>query len=223
MTTDTITITVDASFIDAAICAVSKEETRYYLRGVFLDARGFVAATNGHMAFAARCSDAFRLHGIKPTYPSDALDGIIIPHDAIVQASKAAGKSRGAYITVERDTIGQWWITYGNARVAFAPVDGSFPDWTRVIPQAPETLVVAHYNPAYISTLGKMAQALRDGKKDGALTFRLHENGANPALVMFKAVDGGYRTDCCAVLMPMRTKDDEYVTGSDFTDRFIKG
>jgi hypothetical protein len=56
-----ITVTAQAEFIEAALCAVSKEETRYYLKGVFLDARGFIAATNGHMAFAARCSDAYKL------------------------------------------------------------------------------------------------------------------------------------------------------------------
>ena len=49
-----INIAVPATFIDAALCAVSKEETRYYLKGVFIDARGFIAATNGHIAFAAR-------------------------------------------------------------------------------------------------------------------------------------------------------------------------
>jgi hypothetical protein len=35
-----ISITIDAAFIDAAICAVSKEETRYYLKGVFIHSRG---------------------------------------------------------------------------------------------------------------------------------------------------------------------------------------
>jgi len=223
MNTETtpISITVDASIIDAAICAASKEDTRYYLRGVFLDARGFVAATNGHLVFAARCSDAFKLAGIAPTYLSDALAGIIIPRDTIAQASKAAGKSRGVHITVDRDMLGQWWITYGNARVAFAPVDGSFPDWTRVVPQAPDALVAAHYDHLYLTALGRMAQALHDGKKSASTMFRLHQNGDNPALVTFASSDGGILTNCCAVLMPIRTKDDEYATGSDFTDCFI--
>jgi hypothetical protein len=227
--TTAISITIDAAFIDAAICAVSKEETRYYLKGVFIDARGFIAATNGHMAFAARCNDAFKLQDVRPAYDSagQCLPGIIVPVDAIAQAIKAAGRSKGLHVTIERDAHGQYWMQYGNARVHFVPVDGSFPDWTRIIPQAPDALVAAHYQPQYIATLGKMAQALRDGKKDGASQFRLHQNGANPALVTFPRKldsvkdDRGPRTDCCAVLMPMRTDAADFADAA-FTDAFIK-
>jgi len=98
-----IQISIDAGAIDAAMCAVSKEETRYYLKGVFLDARGFIAATNGHMAFAARCDAiADKLVDVRPGYPTDALAGVIIPGDAIAQVGKAAGKSKGLCYVVER-------------------------------------------------------------------------------------------------------------------------
>ena len=205
--TDSITISIPAGFIDAAMAAVSKEETRYYLKGVFIDARGFIAATNGHMAFAARCNDAYKLAGVSPTYPSDALPGVIVPSDAILQAGKAAGRAKGLCYVIERDAQGLWWILYGNARIHFAPVDGSFPDWARIIPVAPDALIAAHFNPLYIGKLGDMAKALRDGKKDAASLFRLHQNGENPALVTFASEDGkGQRTDCCGVLMPMREK-----------------
>jgi hypothetical protein len=205
--TDTIQISIPAGFIDAAMCAVSKEETRYYLKGVFIDARGFIAATNGLMAFAARCNDAYKLAGVSPTYPSDALSGVIVPSDAILQAGKAAGRSKGLCYVIERDAQGLWWILYGNARIHFAPVDGSFPDWARIIPAAPDALVAAHYQPQYIGKLGDMAKALRDGKKDAASQFKLHQNGENPALVTFASEDGqGQRTDCCGVLVPMREK-----------------
>ena len=106
-------------------------------------------------------------------------------------------------------------------------MDGSFPDWTRIIPAAPDTLIAAHYQPQYIAALGKMAQALRDGKKDAATSFRLHQNADNPALVTFcRKLDSvtdnpGPRTDCCAVLMPMRTKAADWAEPS-FTDTFLK-
>jgi hypothetical protein len=204
---DTIQISIPAGFIDAAMCAVSKEETRYYLKGVFIDARGFIAATNGHMAFAARCNDAYKLADVKPTYPNDALPGVIVPSDAILQAGKAAGRPKGLCYVIERDAQGLWWILYGNARIHFAPVDGSFPDWARIIPAAPAALVAAHFDPLYIGKLGDMAKALRDGKKDAASLFKLHQNGENPALVTFASEDAlGQRTDCCGVLMPMREK-----------------
>lgn len=224
-----ISISINAGFIDAAMQCISKEETRHYLKGVFLDARGFVVGTNGHMAFAGRCNDAFKLQDVRPAYDvhSQNLAGIIVPSDAVVQVGKAAGRSKGIHYTVERDATGLWWILYGNARVHFAPVDGSFPEWTRIIPTAPETLVAGHYQPQYIAALGKMAQALRDGKKDGACQFRLHQNGENPALVTFprpmESVSDkrGPRSDCLAVLMPMRTHAAEYAAAT-LTETFIK-
>ena len=216
----TIQISIDAGAIDAAMQCVSKEETRYYLKGVFLDARGFIAATNGHMAFAARCDAiADKLVDVRPSYSADALAGVIIPGDAIAQVGKAAGKSKGLCYVVERDAQGMWWILYGNARVHFAPVEGSFPEWRRIVPTAPDTLTAAHYNPAYMVALGNMAKALRDGKKDAATAFRLHQDGDKPALVTFLNGDGDTRVDCIAVLMPMRTKAGDY-TSAAFASAF---
>ena len=59
-----------------------------------------------------------------------------------------------------------------------------------------------------------MAKALNDGKKDSATAFRLHQAGENPALVTFRNGDGDTRTDCVAVLMPMRTKPADYDAAS---------
>lgn len=212
--TDTINISAPAAFVDAALCAVSKEETRYYLKGVFFDGRGFIAATNGHIAFAARCNEAFKLRDVRPDRLSDAIPGVIVPDTALRQAIKAAGRTKGLCYVIERDANGLWWILYGNARIHFEPVDGSFPDWTRIVPTAPETLTAAHYQPQYVAAMGEMSRALRDGKKDAAPFFRIHQAGEGPALVTFDRVltdatdRPGPRTDCCAVLMPMRSKSD---------------
>lgn len=212
--TDTINISAPAAFVDAALCAVSKEETRYYLKGVFFDGRGFIAATNGHIAFAARCAEARKLEGVTMSSGSGYGDGVIVPDAALRQAIKAAGRTKGLCYVIERDANGLWWILYGNARIHFEPVDGNFPDWQRIIPTAPETLTAAHYQPQYVAAMGEMSKALRDGKKDAAPFFRIHQAGEGPALVTFDrpvtdVTDRpGPRTDCCAVLMPMRCKSD---------------
>jgi len=210
--TNAIAVNVPAEFIAAALQAVSKEETRPYLRGVFLDARGFVASTNSHIAFAARCTDAIRLADCRPAYDSEGncLAGVIVPHDALLQADKAAGKAKGLFYVFERDAAGLWWILYGNARIHFQPIDDSFPDWTRFIPTAPDEETAAHYQPQYVAAMGAMAKALRDGKKDSACLYHIHQAGECPALVTFPrkvtSIDdaAGPRTDCCAVIMPMR-------------------
>lgn len=203
----TITVNVSAAHIDAALQAVSKEETRYYLKGVFLDARGFIAATNGHIAFAARCTDAIKLADCRPSFDVDGhgLAGVIVPHDALLQAGKAAGRTKGLCYVFERDAAGLWWILFGSARIHFDPVDGTFPDWTRIIPTAPETETAARYQPQYVTAMGAMAKALRDGKKDSACLFHIHQAGEGPALVTFPNEDStAPRADCCAVMMPMR-------------------
>jgi hypothetical protein len=196
-----ISITVPAEYLDAAMAAVSKEETRYYLKGVFVDARGFIAATNGHIAFAARCTEATAFADTFVTIGgSNALAGVLVPDTAIARAAK--GKS--PYYTIERDAGGMYWLQRGAVRVHFVPVDGNFPDWTRIIPEAPETETAAHFDPKYVAAMGKMAQALGGGKKAAASSFRIHQNGENPGLVTFASDGGGIHTQCCAVIMPMR-------------------
>jgi hypothetical protein len=218
------TIAAAAEYINAALCAVSKEETRYYLKGVFFDARGFIAATNGHIAFAAHCPQATYLADIAPALPG-SLPGLIVPDAPLRQAIKAAGRGKPLDLMIERDTLGQWFIQYGAARVHFTPVDGSFPDWTRVIPEAPETETAAHYQPQYVAAIGNMAAALRDGKKGNASLFHIHQSGESPALVTFprkvdKSTDtAGPRGDCCAVMMPMRAHN----AGGFDRNVFLKG
>jgi hypothetical protein len=195
-----ISITIASEYIDAAMAAVSKEETRHYLKGVFIDARGYVAATNGHIAFAARCTEATAFaETFAPGCGTDGLAGVLVPDSAIAQAAKG----KGPYYTIERDAGGLYWLQRGAVRVHFEPVDGNFPDWTRIIPEMPEALVAAHYQPQYVAAMGKMAQALGGGKKDAANSFRIHQNGENPGLVTFASDGGGIHTQCCAVITPM--------------------
>jgi predicted lipoprotein with Yx(FWY)xxD motif len=198
-----ISITIASEYIDAAMAAVSKEETRHYLNGVFIDARGYIAATNGHIAFAARCTEACAFaETFAPGCGTVGLPGVLVPHSAIAQAAKG----KGPYYTVDRDAGGLYWLQRGAVRVHFVPVDGSFPDWTRIIPEMPDALVAAHYQPQYVAAMGKMAQALGGGKKDAANAFKIHQNGENPGLVTFASDGGGIHTQCCAVIMPMRYK-----------------
>ena len=128
MTNETINLTIPCEYIDAAMQCVSKEETRYYLKGVFIDARGYIVGTNGHMAFAANYPGATAFQGVTGcTYDKDALAGIIVPHDAITQASKG----KDSFYVIERDANGLFWLSKGNVKVHFTPVDGNFPAWDR--------------------------------------------------------------------------------------------
>jgi DNA polymerase III sliding clamp (beta) subunit (PCNA family) len=140
-----------------------------------------MVTTDGHRMFVARLND-------KP-----AAD-VIIPLADVQAALKLAG-ARCQEIEVTADKIGQ---------IAYTAVDGTFPDWRRVVPTGEEThtkpedsAAHAHFNHAYIGDLAKMGKAL-------AGASMLHPTSAsNPCLVTF-----GERADCFAVLVPVRRGGD---------------
>lgn len=177
------TIALDANILRAALICTSTEETRYYLQGVSIEPNPRdlrVVSTDGHRLFCARVTDA-------ATVP----EKFLIPRDALARALKGY-KHIDLYISRE----GNLWRA---GDVIFTPIDGVFPDsWPRMIPQdPPATSTAAHFNPAYLVDMKKIAETL-DGKGSVASVY---QDGENPALVTF-----GAREDCLAVVMPMRNK-----------------
>jgi len=172
---------IATDLLKAALLCASTEETRYYLKGVHLATSGHMVTTDGHRMFVARLND-------KP-----AAD-VIIPLADVQAALKLAG-ARCQELEVTADKIGQ---------IAYTAVDGTFPEWRRVVPTGEEThtkpedsAAHVHFNHAYIGDLAKMGKALGG-------TSMLHPTSAsNPCLVTF-----GERADCFAVLMPVRRGGD---------------
>jgi len=172
---------IPTDLLKAALLCASTEETRYYLKGVHLSTSGHMVTTDGHRMFVARLND-------KPTAD------VIIPLADVQAALKMVGP-RCKEIDVDGTKI---------ASIMYTPVDGTFPDWRRVVPTGEETHskpddapAHAHFNHAYIGDLAKMGKALGG-------TSMLHPTSAsNPCLVTF-----GERADCFAVLMPVRRGGD---------------
>ena len=173
---------IATDLLKAALVCASSEESRYYLRGVHLATSGHMVTTDGHRMFVARLTD-------RP-----AVD-VIVPYDAVAAALKMAGaRTKDIEIELLANRIGQ--ITY-------APVDGTFPDWRRVVPTGEETPSTkpelndgpehVHFNHTYIGDLAKM------GKLLGGASMLHPRSASHPCLVTF-----GERADCFAVLMPMR-------------------
>lgn len=171
-------------FAAAAVCA-GRDDTRYYLNGVFLDSRGFVASTDGHRAFFGKLKDA--------PFAEDT----IIPLDAALRAIKAARKA--PMIEYLRED-GRDWLLAGTERIFFAPVDGVFPQWIRVIPEAGEFFeeTPAKFNAKLYGDLGKMAKLLVNDDAG----FHIFQKTDGPAGISF-----GVRDDCGAAFMPIRRND----------------
>lgn len=122
--------------------AISTEETRYYLNGVYLHA---VAAEGEGLNLTAVATDGHRLARVRREAPEGAggMPGIIIPRKTVEQIRrdlKAAGKDEEVRLEVSPIKI-----RYSSPRITLTSklIDGTFPDYTRVIPTANDKRLVA--------------------------------------------------------------------------------
>jgi DNA polymerase-3 subunit beta len=116
-----------ASALDAVSFAISTEETRYYLNGVFLHAvEGGVmlVATDGH-----RLAKRFIALPDGMTGPP----GIIIPRKTVNVLAKILPKDGMVEIAASDAKI---MVVTPDTRLTSKLIDGTFPDYQRVIPQA---------------------------------------------------------------------------------------
>ncbi|HET7708242.1 MAG TPA: DNA polymerase III subunit beta [Sphingomicrobium sp.] len=119
--------------IDKTKFAISSEETRYYLMGIFLHVADDLlkaAATDGH-----------RLARITLPKPdgADGMPDVIIPRKCVVELRKLLDELEG---TVEV-TLSPTKIRFGlgNAVLTSKLIDGTFPDYNRVIPTGNDKLL----------------------------------------------------------------------------------
>lgn len=106
-----------ATLVAPCVHCISTEETRYYLNGVYLhavDGRLVAVATDGH-----------RL--MRNTGPEGTLEyGVILPRKLVGLLSKGA-------VTVELSQ-NKVRVTSGSTVITSKLIDGTFPDYVRVIP-----------------------------------------------------------------------------------------
>jgi hypothetical protein len=210
----TNTATIDLKALKAALHAVTPSETRYYLAGVCVEinpASATYVATDGHILFAA-CVEA-------PKDEDNTLTGTwIIPH-AVIKAIKL-GRKLGETATLELSPIGGELLLRqaGASAVSFAPIDGAFPEWRRVVPGAtasassqwepltPDRLIksgneINQFDPALLARLQRAGQDLELGK----LPYVHHPASGNPSVVTWP----GHRK-AFGVIMPVRVADEPW-------------
>lgn len=180
------TITVNADMLRAALLCASTEETRYYLKGVFVDPAGKLVSTDGHRMFVGTIDLAASEHNPAP----GSFTGWIICRDAL---KRALAGHKLPTIEISPTRTGD---------IACQPIDGTFPDWRRAVPSE-ITGTVAQFNPAYVADMGKIGVLLQGKPKryspSAGLTAHIHHNGESPAGVSFPGVDDAY-----GILMPIR-------------------
>lgn len=130
--------------------AISQEETRYYLNGIFFEAdtkTGVLnaVATDGHRMAVASCPLPVGAE-IVSARPSDTVSGIIVPRKTCLEMLKLLAKQTGN-VTVCLSKDGRLaTFGIGATKIVSKLIDGTFPDYRRVIPCATEgdTLTVDH-------------------------------------------------------------------------------
>ena len=188
MGTNAMMINLKALKAVALFC--SKDETRYYLKGVNLQFRSdhvIMCATNGHMLSVIRQAFADPLDSPIPDtiVPIELIDRIKL-HKALDYAE--------LYVDGRRVSI-----TYMGATYQDGSIDGSFPDFRRVIPQNVSG-EVAQFDPQYITIFAK-AKAMLSGIKTPLVP--ISHNGLGPALMDWCTCDDTHISGF-GVLMPHR-------------------
>jgi DNA polymerase-3 subunit beta len=117
--------------------AISNEETRYYLNGIYLH----VAGAGATKTLRAVATDGHRLARIEVAVPAgaDAMPGVIVPRKAIHELQKLLGDGEGDVSVSLSET--KIRFAYGNAVLVSKLIDGNFPDYERVIPSGNDKIM----------------------------------------------------------------------------------
>lgn len=123
--------------IDKARFAISTEETRYYLNGIYLH----VANTENGSALRAVATDGHRLAQVDQDLPEGAVSipGIIIPRKTVGEVRKLIDEIDGAIDVSLSET--KIRFTFGGVVITSKLIDGTFPDYSRVIPEGNDKML----------------------------------------------------------------------------------
>jgi DNA polymerase-3 subunit beta len=118
--------------IDRTRFAISTEETRYYLNGIYLHV---VPGTDGVKMLRAVATDGHRLARVEEPLPAGAeeIPGVIIPRKTVLEARKLLDEAQDEVEIALSETRIQF--TLGTVRLTSKLIDGTFPEYERVIPR----------------------------------------------------------------------------------------
>ena len=118
------------SMIERTRFAISTEETRFYLNGIYVHA----AKDGGAEVLRAVATDGHRLARYELELPDGAKDipGVIVPRKTVAELRRLLEDAEGAIEIGLSDTKIQF--SFNSVELTSKLIDGSFPDYQRVIP-----------------------------------------------------------------------------------------
>jgi DNA polymerase-3 subunit beta len=169
--------------IDKTRFAISTEETRYYLNGIYLHA----ATSDGKPTLRAVATDGHRLAQAELPLPAGAKDmpGVIVPRKTVSELVKLVEDGDGEV----RIELSPAKIRFTTSRVVLTSklIDGTFPDYERVIPQGNDKKMEVD-NKTFaeavdrVSTLSSdKGRAVKLAMQDGRLTLSVNNPDSGSA------------------------------------------
>jgi DNA polymerase III subunit beta len=163
--------------------AISTEETRYYLNGIFLHA----IDSDGTPVLRAVATDGHRLARIEVPAPEGTagMPGVIVPRKAVSEIQKLL-EDAGELVNIELSSA-KIRANFGGVVLTSKLIDGTFPDYQRVIPAANDkTLIVDRDEFARavdrVSTISsERGRAVKLALTDGRLTLSVNNPDSGSA------------------------------------------
>lgn len=146
------------ALIDRTRFAMSTEETRYYLNGIYVHA----AESNGVQVLRAVATDGHRLARFEMPLPEGAADmpGIIVPRKAVAEVRKLIDEAGDSIkISLSESKIR---FAFDHIVLTSKLIDGTFPDYQRVIPEGNDKVV--EVNPKLFTSAIDRVSTISDGK-----------------------------------------------------------
>jgi DNA polymerase-3 subunit beta len=126
----TLTATELKALIDRTRFAISTEETRYYLNGIFLH----TTKSNEVPVMRAVATDGHRLARVEIMMPegASAMPGVIVPRKTVTELRKLLEETEEDVAVALSET--KIRFQFGVGVLTSKLIDGTFPDYDRVIP-----------------------------------------------------------------------------------------
>ncbi|KAA2213451.1 DNA polymerase III subunit beta [Teichococcus oryzae] len=132
-----ITPTMLRELVDRTKFAISTEETRYYLNGIYVHA----TEAEGQPVLRAVATDGHRLARIEEPLPEGAagMPGVIIPRKTVNEIRKLADETSEPVQVRLSDT--KIRFAFGSVHLTSKLIDGTFPEYERVIPRGNDKIM----------------------------------------------------------------------------------
>jgi DNA polymerase-3 subunit beta len=177
--------------IDKTRFAISTEETRYYLTGIYLHP----AARDGQPTLRAVATDGHRLAQSELPLPAgaDGMPGVILPRKTVqelLRLLESGETTVGVDISAAkaRFTIGTD-KEIGRVTLTTKLIDGTFPDYARVIPKANDK-VLKVANDAFVAAVDRVSTITSDRGR----AVKLNLNG-DTLVLSVNNTEGGSATE----------------------------